>query len=219
MKKNFIEIALKFIFPQSCGFCGEITDSYICKYCKEYIEKIQINKIKVYDNMFYSTHCWLFEYKDEIREKIIDYKFNGKSYLYRTFAQLIVENKKIYEYIKSFDLIIPVPIHKKRKKYRGYNQSELIAREISNKIKSITYKENIIKKINNVKPQSKTFTKNERIENIKDAYKIICNEDLSDKKVLIFDDVYTTGSTVNECAKLINALNCKEIGVLTIAKD
>ena len=140
MKKNLIENALNFIFPPACGFCGEITDSYLCEYCSSYLKTMKLNKISIYEDKFFSTHLWLFEYKDEVREKIIEYKFNSKSYLYRTFAQIILADEFVCNYIQEFDVIIPVPIHKKRCKSRGYNQSELIAKEIAKKLKNIEAK-------------------------------------------------------------------------------
>lgn len=210
MKKNLIEYALNFIFPPACGFCGEITESsYVCEYCKKYLETREVNRIDTYEDKFFSTHLWLYRYKDEIREKIIEYKFNDKSYLYRTFLQLILANEKACDYIKNFDIIIPVPIHKKRKKKRGYNQSELIAKGIANSL-DIQLRNDILEKAINIKPQS-TLTQKERAQNVIDAYKIANYENLSCKKILLLDDVYTTGSTVNECAKVLSILECKEI--------
>lgn len=220
MKKNLIENALNFIFPPACGFCGEITDSYLCEYCSSYLKTRKLNKISIYEDKFFSTHLWLFEYKDEVREKIIEYKFNSKSYLYRTFAQIILADEFVCNYIQEFDVIIPVPIHKKRCKSRGYNQSELIAKEIAKKLKNIELRTDLIEKVKNIKPQS-TLTKEQRIENVNDAYNLIkSNKDnLENKKLLLLDDVYTTGSTVNECAKMLTNLNCKQIGVITLSKD
>lgn len=220
MNKNLIENALNLFFPLACGFCGEITNSYLCEYCSNYLETKQLNKISIYEDKFFTTHLWLFEYKDEVREKIIDYKFNDKSYLYRTFAQIILADAFVCNYIQEFDVIIPIPIHKKRLKLRGYNQSELCAREISKRLKNVKIKTDVIEKIKNIKPQS-TLTKEQRIENVNNAYRLIesSNNSLKNKKILLIDDVYTTGSTVNECARMLQCLNCAQIGVLTLAKD
>ena len=143
MKENLIETALDLIFPKICGFCGEITNSYLCEYCNEYLKLKQINKIQKYEDKFFEEHLWMYEYKGDIREKIIDYKFNDKSYLYRTWVQIILSSEEISEYIKGYDILIPVPIHKKRKRRRGYNQSELIAKGITQKIKKIKLQTNI----------------------------------------------------------------------------
>ena len=219
MKKNLIETALNFIFPQACGFCGEITNSYLCEYCNEYLKQRQMNKIQKYDDKFFDEHLWIYEYKDEVREKIIDYKFNNKSYLYRTFLQIILSTESVCNYIKKFYILIPVPIHKKRAKKRGYNQSELIAKGIAKNIKSIQLQTNIIEKIKNIKPQS-TLSKDMRIENVKNAYRLKkCDICLKNKNILLIDDVFTTGSTVNECAKILLQTECNKVSIITLAKD
>ncbi len=219
MKKNLIETALNFIFPKACGFCGEITNSYLCEYCNEYLKQRQMNKIQKYDDKFFDEHLWIYEYKDEVREKIIDYKFNNKSYLYRTFLQIILSTESVCNYIKKFDILIPVPIHKKRAKKRGYNQSELIAKGIAKNIKSIQLQTNIIEKIKNIKPQS-TLSKDMRIENVKNAYRLKkCDICLKNKNILLIDDVFTTGSTVNECAKILLQTECNKVSIITLAKD
>ena len=115
--------------------------------------------------------------------------------------------------------MIVVPISKKRLKDRGYNQSELIAKEIS-KMLSIKIEKNIIKKLIDTPPQS-LLNKEQRQENIKGVYKAYNIEKIKNKNILIVDDIYTTGNTVNECAKVLveKGINKQKIGVLTIAKD
>ncbi|MBO5348380.1 MAG: ComF family protein [Clostridia bacterium] len=218
MKTNFIENALNLFFPPACGMCGQISASYICEYCYEYLKTRAKNRLDSYDDKYFSKHFWIFEYKDEIREKIIDYKFNDKSYLYRTFLEIILNNEQAIKYIQSFDIIIPVPIHKKRLKTRGYNQCELISKSLCKQIDNVVYRNDLIIKVNNIKPQS-TLTKIERAENIIGAYEISKPEILRDRKILLIDDIYTTGSTVNECSKILSETNCETIGVFSLAKD
>ncbi len=129
----------------------------------------------------------------------------------------LLKQQKIFEIIKTYDIILPVPISKKRYKQRGYNQTELIAREIRKKTDIELVTNCLYKEKNNV-PQS-TLNKEDRIENVKNAYIIKNSKIIKDKRVIIFDDIYTTGSTVNECSKLLKQNNVKEILVMTIAKD
>ena len=119
--------------------------------------------------------------------------------------------------LKSYDIIIPVPIHNKRRKQRGYNQTELIAKELAKEILNLEYM-NILTKNENAKPQS-LLNKEQRIENAKNVYGVIKNIDIENKRILIFDDIYTTGATANECAKVLRNKKPKKIGILTIAKD
>lgn len=220
MKKLFDNV-LNFIYPPACGFCGEICKEYLCKKCEISIIKNLKCKIDIYNesiNRYYNEHLYLFKYEGKIREKILDYKFNDKSYLYKTFSEIILKNKKACGFLNSYDIIIPIPIHKKRKKERGYNQSELIAKDIVNRINSLKMDKDNLYKCKHIKPQS-TLTKKERTENIKGAYRIRDKSKIEDKKIIILDDVYTTGSTVNECSKILKEAGAEKIGILTIAKD
>ena len=102
---------------------------------------------------------------------------------------------------------------------RGYNQSELLAKEIA-KILRIKTDTKTLKKTKNIIAQS-TLNKEQREQNVIGAYKVKDIEKIKNKKILIFDDIYTTGSTVNECAKVLvqAGIPKNDIGILTIAKD
>lgn len=147
----------------------------------------------------------------------MDYKFNEKSYLYNTIINFIVKNEKLCGIIKSYDIIIPVPISKKREKQRGYNQSYLIAKELSRflEIQLIDY---CLYKFKDVIEQSK-LNKEERKQNLKNVYLLKNEEKIRNKKILLVDDIFTTGATANECCKTLHQANIKEVSILTIAKD
>lgn len=159
----------------------------------------------------------MFKYEGAIRRIILQYKFQEKSYLYKTIVNFLLNNKKMFEIIKSYDTIVPVPISKKRKKTRGYNQSYLIAKDIAN-IVGIKLENRVLFKIKNIIEQSK-LNKEDRGKNIKGVYEIKNDYRIKDKKILLFDDIYTTGSTVIECCRMLNIAKPSKIGVLTIAKD
>ena len=160
---------------------------------------------------------YLFQYEGEIRKNILDLKFNEKNYKYEAFVKILKNHKKMCSKIKKYDIIIPVPISKKRQKSRGYNQSALFAKEIS-KILSVKYDENILIKVKDNIAQSQ-LSKEDRIINIKNVYHIKNKEKIIDKKILILDDIYTTGSTVNECSRILKDNSAKNVGILVIAKD
>lgn len=127
------------------------------------------------------------------------------------------KNQKIFEKIKTYDTIIPVPISKKRKKQRGYNQSLIISKEISKNAK-LQHIDNVLIKCKNTIEQSK-LNKEDRIKNIQGVYELKNGEILEDRKILLVDDIYTTGNTVKECCKILKKAKPKEIGIFTIAKD
>ncbi len=215
---NFLDCVLDCIFPPVCGICLKTSRRYICKDCKELIDYKSVNKIDIYNDKDFKEHLYIFEYEGIIRQRILDYKFKEKSYLHKSFAEMILNNEENIEFIKKYDVLIPIPIHKDRKKIRGYNQSELIAKDLVNEIKDIKLENNIIIKIKNIVAQS-TLNKEERENNIKDVYKMKNVEKIENKKILLLDDIYTTGSTVNECSRILKEAGCKDVGVITIAKD
>ena len=153
---------------------------------------------------------------------IIDYKFNDKSYLYELFEKCIIKNKNACNFLKSYDIIIPVPLHRKKKLQRGYNQCELIAKEIikylNNNQCNILLETKALKKIKNTKPQS-LKNLNERKLSVIDSYYVDDKSKILSKNILLFDDIYTTGSTCMECKKMLLQAGAKNVGIFCIAKD
>lgn len=206
------------VYPPVCAFCGKIDSNFLCENCKIKIEEIEKFHQDKYDSKNFDEHIYMFEYK-KIRDKILEYKFNDKAYYYKSFVNILLNNKKMCEILESYDIIISVPIHNKRRKERGYNQTELIAREIAKNMYRLEYMNIINKNINSV-PQS-TLNKLERAINSQNIFELknVNKQKIQQKRVLIFDDIYTTGATANECAKIIKVLQPSKIGILTIAKD
>ncbi|MBO5478652.1 MAG: ComF family protein [Clostridia bacterium] len=214
MMQTFINL----IYPKVCGICGEISKEDICNKCKVRIKKWQRNKKHIYLTKNFTTHMYIFDYQDIIRQRILEYKFYEKTYLFRSFVKIILNDKKICGFLKSYDIIIPVPISKKRKRQRGYNQSEMIAKQIAKQTEKLEYRSDILYKIKDTLPQS-LLNKEKREQNIQGAYYIKKEEIVQNKKILLLDDIYTTGNTVNECSRILKQAGTKEIGVLTLAKD
>lgn len=221
---NLLEKALEYIFLPSCGVCNKLGEGYLCKKCEKELEKycvflknVKKDKEDIIYNKKYIEKLHIFEYRELVRKLIIEYKFNNKSYLYRTFCEFIIKNKKAFDFIQSYDIIIPVPMHNKKKARRGYNQSELIAKELAKAV-GIKMEKQVLIKVKDNKVQS-SLGREARKNNVKNVYKLINKEKIDNKKVLIFDDIYTTGATVKACVNEISKTNIKQIGILTLAKD
>lgn len=215
---NFLDCVLDFIFTPVCGICLKTSKRYICKDCMELIKFKSLNKIDIYNDKNFKEHLYILKYEGIIRQRMLDYKFKEKSYLHRSFSEMILNSKENIEFIKKYDVLIPIPIHKDRVKIRGYNQSELIAKDLVYEIKNIKLANRVLIKTKNIVAQS-SLNRKQREDNIKDVYQINHIEEIVNKKVLLLDDIYTTGSTVNECAKVLKEAGCKEVGIITIAKD
>lgn len=210
---------LNLIYPPICGICGKLNSNFICNKCRKQLEKQAEFKIekKAKSNYYFEEHLYIFKYQGMIRKIIINYKFNEKSYLYKTIVNFLLKNEKFFSILETYDTILAVPISKKRKKERGYNQSELIARELAKELAK-EYNNQCLFKTRNIIEQSK-LNKEERQKNIQGVYELRNSNLLQDKKILLIDDIYTTGSTVNECCKILGQAKPKKLDVLTLAKD
>ena len=196
-----------------------LNQNFLCQKCNNTLKnqaKFNVENFPKKEKYFKEL-LYIFKYEGIIRKTILKYKFQEGSYLYKTFVNFILKNQKFFEFIKSYDTIVPVPISKKRYKERGYNQSYLIAKEISKKTKLELQNRCIIKR-KNVIEQSK-LNKEKREKNIKGVYEIIDKENLQNKRIILVDDIYTTGNTVNECCRILQKAQPKSISVIVIAKD
>ena len=170
-----------------------------------------------YQDTYFEYHFYFFAYQGNIRKLILQYKFQEKPYLYKSFIDFFNKYQKNYLNLDFYDIIIPVPISRKRFKKRGYNQSLLLAKEME-KNSTIKLEKDVLVKTQNNIAQS-TLNKKEREQNVKNVYKIINREKIKNKNILLIDDIFTTGATANECSKLLKLGQAKKVDLLTIAKD
>ncbi len=214
-KINILDI----IYPQVCGICGKLDKNSLCKKCEIKLRSEAVYGIEDYENTtsYFEKHLYIFLYEGEARNLILNYKFKDKTYIYKTFVNFLRKNEKMCVQIKKYDIIMPVAISRKRERQRGYNQSAIFAKDLAKELK-IKYIENVLFKIKDNKPQS-TLSKEERMQNVQNIYEIKQKEKIKNKKILLIDDIFTTGSTVNECSKKLKEAGVKEVGILTIAKD
>jgi len=213
----FINHAINLIFPNVCGICDKVCKEDLCKKCEIQLKNIMKIKIDKYNDKNFKKHLYIFKYEGIIKERLIKFKFREKAYIYKAFVNFLIKNKKACRFLKSYDIIIPVPIHYNRRVTRGYNQSALIAKELAEKL-NIKYESKVLfKKINN-KPQS-TKNKEDRLGNVIGVYFTKNEEQIYNKKIILLDDIYTTGSTANECSKILKLAGAKYVDVITIAKD
>lgn len=214
---HFINCILNMIFPKVCGICGKVNNYDLCPKCRIKLNQIKICKKHIYLKKNYTTHMYIFNYNDLIRKNLITYKFYGQAYKHKSFANFMIKDKKVYKFVKKYDIIIPVPISKKRKLKRGYNQSALITREIVKLDENIKTSNSILYKVKDTVPQS-SLNKEKRKDNLKNAYEVRNSEMINKKKILLFDDIYTTGSTVEECSKVLKLAGAYEVRCVNNSK-
>ena len=215
--EHFIDSIINIIFPNVCGICGHISNYDICPKCMLKLNEYKECKKHIYLDKNFTTYMYIFRYEGLIRDTIIKYKFMDQSYIYKSFVNFMIKNKKICRFLKSYDIIIPVPISKQRTLKRGYNQCELLLKELK-KNSDLNINCKILYKVKNIVPQS-SLSKENRINNVKNAYIVKNSEIIKDKKVLLVDDIYTTGNTLNECSRMLKLAGAYDVGALTLAKD
>jgi ComF family protein len=174
-------------------------------------------KKELYASQFCDGVFCVAQYEGCLRQAVMKYKFFEKESYFRCFSRLLFEKIQDYHQQKPFDLSLGVPLHKKRLKERGYNQAELISKEISRllNIKDASY---ALSKIMHTTRQSLT-KKEDRKKNIKDAFRVVDVQEIRLKKILLVDDILTTGSTVEGISKILKEAGAKEVyvGVIAIA--
>ncbi len=238
---RYIKSFLELLYPEKniCQICNSyeesINDTYICKSCLSKLEKIEMPVCKICNkslshnpDLIICDECVreprsfemsksLFYYKRIAKKLIHDYKYCGKTYYYKLFAYLLVQYMKEINY-KDFDYIISVPLHKIKLRKRGYNQSKLLAGKIG-KYFNIPYID-ALKRINNTKKQS-NLSRYSRQKNLQNAFALTSNkmsELIAGADILIIDDIFTTGATVNECSKILKLHGANKVFVLTLAR-
>lgn len=200
---------LIFIHKPYCVVCGKPIDivtemGLVCGNCL---------KKKYYFDRTFSV----FVYNNTIARAIFEFKFYRKTFLSKFFVKLMLN--KIKECNETIDFITCVPMHIKRLRYRGYNQSLLLANDLAEKT-NVPCIYNLLKKVKHTKAQIQLNHKRRKV-NLRSAF--VFNDEYDDlvrgKNVLLVDDVFTTGSTVNECAKALKRSGGVErVFVLTIAR-
>ena len=213
-----LKLVLDLLYPPVCGICGKIDQKELCPKCAIKLRNLEKARLYAYPHTHFEKHFYLFPYEGIIREKLIQYKFQGKSYLSTFFAKILQNHEKMSRLLEKYDIIIPVPMYSKKEKLRGYNQTALIAKEIAKAYQNLIYDGKSLQKIKDTKMQS-SLNKKQRKNNIKNAYNVTNQQKIKDKKIVLLDDIYTTGATANECSKMLKQAGAKEILVVTIAKD
>lgn len=238
---SYAESFLELIYPEKniCCICDaydeNIGENYICTKCEQYIKKIALpycekccKPISYNSSVNLCPDCVAFEkcfvtsrspfaYEGLIKKSIYNFKYYNKPYYYRFFGNSLLQYMNSINY-KNFDFISSVPLHRLKMRSRGYNQSELIGKYISNKL-NIPYID-ALTRIKSTHKQS-TQSKEDRNKNLKNAFKVKKNiriNIIKNSSVLLVDDVYTTGSTANECSRVLLNYGVSKVYVITIAR-
>lgn len=200
---------IEILYPREnyCIICKDDDCFGLCNTCRKSIKVIN----EVYQDEVISYGYYGGVLKDLILKFKYKSNFTAGDILAEFLEEYIIRNFKYKEYIITY-----IPLSKKSKKNRGFNQCEYIAKKISKDL-SIEVLD-VLNKQKETKEQ-KTLKRDERYENIKDAFAIKKGIDIKNYKIILIDDVITTGATLQEAYELLKKFEVKEIKLLTLAKS
>ncbi len=196
---------LTFIGNKTCSVCGKPLDEiYLNDRCIDCID----------DNHYFTKAISCVEYDENSKKIIYDLKYHKKRYLSYHISEIMTDIF-IERFKESIDIIIPVPLHKKKERKRTFNQAYLIAKYLGKSLEIPVDKKSLIR-IKKTETQNK-LSRRERKENLKDAFQITSYCNIKDKNILIIDDVYTTGATVDEISRVLIDNEVNNIYIMTFA--
>ena len=199
-----------------CSCCGLPFESrqgidHRCGDCSASLKKFRIARAPlVYEQIFTEViHC---------------YKYKGKIQLARPLAELLLTAFRFFWDKDSIDVVVPVPLHLKRLRKRGFNQVYLLIRnwqtiagQVHLDLNDLQIERDVIVRNVSTVPQT-GLGRRQRAANIKDAFELVDEAKIIDKRILLVDDVYTTGATVDECARLLLQHGAAHVDVLSLAR-
>lgn len=225
--KGFIDL----IYPSGCHICGQASEEPLCSTCLSSLSIIQPPIChKCGKPCHLAVECcrecrsksFVFEtaravglYDGNLREAIHKFKYNNGKRLGKIFAQLAVRAVEAERDFLEVDLVTAVPLNRKKEARRGYNQAQIFAHEVSNLIGKPSL--STLNCLRQTEDQSK-LDFGARQKNVKGAFSLQKKTEVRGKSILLVDDVFTTGSTLNECTKVLLVGGSKKVNVLTIAR-
>lgn len=204
---------LDLLFPPKCVFCHKLMErGEICPDCEKKLRAMEQPKNRTLPG---GTFCVsALPYEDIVRESILRFKFQGRDHYAPAYGEIMARTAAL-ELADRFDLVSWVPVSKKRKRKRGYDQAELLAKEMCRLWGAPPVR--TLEKTRDNPPQSGLSSAEERRANVLGVYEAVNWEQFAQKKVLLVDDILTTGSTVQESARVLRLAGAAEVMVLTLA--
>lgn len=200
------ELLKELLFPRKCVFCGQIltrNESGICHICRseipEYAHQRQIPGLDGY--------CAVWYYEDSVRESLLRFKFHNRPDYAACYGPELA--LRIQRTLPEADLITWIPVSRKRLKERGYDQAELLAKEAAKELELPVVR--LLEKYRDNPAQSGLDGAEARLQNVRDVYRICPGADVTGKRIILVDDILTTGATAGECAKVLREAGADRI--------
>jgi len=204
---QIVSRVFEILFPTTCINCSAV-GSPICSGCFSGLE--QTPKI-------HRDHLSLFQYSDKmVRQMLWELKYKGRKDIARIFAPVIRE--QLDRMFPDGDImIIPVPLSRRRRWSRGFNQAEILAREITHAQKPSLIFTTCLHRTKHTPPQTLTKNKQTRLQNMVGVFDVLNPKEIAGKRIVVIDDITTTGATLNEATKTLKQAGAREVIGFAIA--
>ncbi len=236
---NSGKLAELLIFPSFCQLCFSLLESpqekIVCQACWEQVRAQRRSHCLCCGRFFqgagephfcpdclktrppFSLHRSASKYEEKVKDIILLFKYHQYKVLGEKLARFAYRVLKVEEGLwQKVDAFIPVPLHPKRRRQRGFNQALVIAEELE-KIIGIKVGRGILLKIKNV-PAQTSLEAEDREKNVIGAFRVAHEDQVKGKRLLLIDDVYTTGATIRECSRVLKRAGAKEVKAITLAQ-
>ncbi len=223
---SFLRQFVDFIYPPYCVLCEsylESDENIVCLKCWSQQQKLDIPfltcdqlKSKPGGKWWLDGSLALFKYSSATQQLVHYLKYKRFSKLAKPYGLDMANVLADESWLESVDVMIPVPLHPKRLRERGFNQSYLLAKAAADQLKIKVWEDALIR-TRYTQPQAKMQRK-ERLRNVSGAFKLNPGANIENKNVVLVDDVFTTGSTMNECACILRMAGAKKVMSLSIVR-
>ena len=202
------------LFPPKCILCRKLLtkdELDLCRHCRVEAPEYPQGKLKI---QFLDSFAAIWYYEDDVRRSLLRYKFYGARHYAESYGRILAM-KVLQEYPEGFDMLTWVPISRLRKLRRGYDQVELLAKAVGRELGMEPVP--LLRKIRNNPPQSGIVGQAQRRANVLGIYRMAENVQVEGKRILLLDDILTTGATAGECARVLLTAGAKEIHCAAVA--
>ena len=208
---------LDLLFPPRCVFCGKLLatgERDFCARCQRELPWLE-GPAAEQTGEFFSLCAAPLRYQGVVRDSIRRYKFKGRQGYHKAYGKLVAQC--VHDHLAGkYDLITWVPLSEKRKKERGYDQAFLLASAAALELGDVAVE--TLRKARNTDPQSGLEGEAERRANVLGAYIAVDPELVAGRRVLLIDDVVTTGATFSECARVLRTMGAKDVVCAALAR-
>lgn len=223
--KTYWNDFIALLFPNTCASCTELLTSqqnYICSFCEtslpytneDFTNHYLADKLMAIQPVSGIVSALYYHPNNTVGALLDQFKYKQRRDLGTFLGQILA--KELLEFELPFDTIVPVPLHPTKQAKRGYNQAELLAREISRQINVPIDIENFIR-IQNTTSQTKK-SRQQRYETMQDVFQVKEPNAFQGKSILLIDDVITTGATMLSCAEVLFNADAEAVAFATVAK-